>query len=454
MKIKRFFAPDIRQAMRMVRKDQGPDAVILSNRNVDGGVEIVAAKDFDEQIVTKQIETVSNSLSKQTANQQIANIANASRATTAPSQPTKLPLKQKHKCLTDNGLDKKILNQRTGKTENIQNVRATSGAVDKLAVNRRQESATNSQITQLQKEIQQMRRILDGHLSETTWMQTSYENPTRIDLLRYLSSHGFSKSLSMKAAKTFGVDIDFENARQQVGDYLTSEISLNGNDLLDFGGIIALVGPTGVGKTTTIAKLAAKFRLKHGANQVALISIDNERIGAHEQLATYGRILGVPVRTASSPQDLNQLLTGFLERRLVLIDTAGMGQHDDRLARQLEYFEALETHVKTFLVISAATQLSVMKQVVSAFDRFQPQAHILTKLDEAAQLGAALSLLIEHRLPVSFVTDGQSVPEDVHRAHPQNLVNRCFRNDNDVCDEQSVQHEHFFYQDWLAQANV
>ena len=137
-----------------------------------------------------------------------------------------------------------------------------------------------------------------------------------------------------------------------------------------------LVGPTGVGKTTTIAKLAAKFILKHGASQVALITTDNYRIGAHEQLNTYGRILDVPVRVASSAEELRNLINGFSDKRLILIDTAGMSQRDMKLVEQINTLQQNELSIRSYLVMSAATEYKAMNAIIKAFSVFDPQGEL------------------------------------------------------------------------------
>ena len=255
-------------------------------------------------------------------------------------------------------------------------------------------------------------------------------------------------------ANQFGTDFDFADAKQKAMDALAAKIPISGDDLIDDQGVIALVGPTGVGKTTTIAKLASNIRLKYGPNQLALVSIDNFRLGAHEQLNTYGRILGIPVRTASSPGELRRIMKGFRNKRLVLVDTAGMGQHDHRLARQRSFLHDLQLPIKTYLLMSAASQLSVLKEVVNAFRGFQPKACILTKLDEATSLGPALSLIIEQRLPLSFITDGQNVPDDIYPANRDLMIKRSFEKDQGnnneiVTDQGQFEHQKCVAQDYL-----
>lgn len=187
-----------------------------------------------------------------------------------------------------------------------------------------------------------------------------------------------------------------------------------------------MVGPTGVGKTTTIAKLAAQFILHYGSSRdIALITMDNYRIGAHEQLSIYGRILGVPVRVASDSQELYSLVESFSGKRLVLIDTAGVSQKDQRMLEQMNSLHESGVKVTSYLVMSATTQIKAMTEIIKGFEIFDAKACILTKMDETAETGNAVSTLIEHQLPVAFITDGQQVPEDIHEATAEHLIEKC-----------------------------
>lgn len=206
-----------------------------------------------------------------------------------------------------------------------------------------------------------------------------------------------------------------------------------------------------MGKTTTIAKLAARFRMKHGPREIALITTDNYRIAAYEQLTTYGRILDVPVRIASGLDELHQHLDTFYDRKLVLIDTAGMGPRDLRLMEQINLFSKVSIPIKSCLVISAASQLRTMQEAMDAFRGFSPEACILTKIDEAAQAGASLSAVIENRLPVAFVCDGQQVPEDLHHARKGMILDWCLSDDE---TRDTDVNRPFSYEDWIIQANV
>lgn len=473
MKIKRFFAPDIRQAMQSVREQQGPDAVILANRNVEGGVEIVAAQDFDEQLLSRQLEQSPESELElelePEPEPEPKTIQDSNRSTLVTPKIVQPKPDAEIKPIMENLLfeEDSILNELlenkpvpsadTSLATESPTRDVIKGKMESSEINKetgRIAQGKRSDFVMLHREIRQVRRLLDTHLSEKTGNQAVYQYPSQFDLLRHYTNYGFSQSLCMELANRFGKDDNFDSAKRKGMAALAARIPVAGDDLIESGGVVALVGPTGVGKTTTIAKLAARFRMKHGPNQMALISIDNDRIGAHAQLGSFGRRLGVPVRTAASPEDLRNLLNSFVVKRLVLIDTAGMGQHDDRLAQQYSFFSDIEVPIKNYLVMSAVSHLSVMKEVIEAFDGFQLNACILTKLDEAAYLGAVLSTIVESKMPLAFVTDGQRVPEDIHRANPHTLVKRCFEKDLVNIDKHYDHEGRFQYQDWLKQANV
>jgi flagellar biosynthesis protein FlhF len=187
--------------------------------------------------------------------------------------------------------------------------------------------------------------------------------------------------------------------------------------------VFALLGPTGVGKTTTAAKIAAQFALKYGAQSVGLITADVYRIGAQDQLRTFGRLIGVPVHVAHDVAGLADFLQLFMNRKLVLIDTAGVGQRDPRVGELLAALST--TQVRKVLVVNAAMQAEAIDEVASAYQAHQAAGVVLSKVDETVQLGGALDCLIRRRLELQGVANGQRVPEDWHRPDAGALVDRA-----------------------------
>ncbi|HEY8096044.1 MAG TPA: flagellar biosynthesis protein FlhF [Methylobacter sp.] len=485
MKIKRFFAEDIRQAMRMVKEELGADAVIMSNKSVDGGVEIVAARDFDEQLIqsklqkqaadqqapareTKKIDLpdfeadknrlhVLSSSRKQHADGFVADRSSERSPRFSTERDTSASTGSRaHRFLADSETStapsgRRNIDQYVGYAEkvhlrgNLETVTAkaangsTSPATSPVApavkerpyyqANKpveKKEAPSDNLLMEMSKELKSLRAVMDSKLSSANWGAVSQTNPVRADLLQRLAGMSISRKLSVKIADRFTNHSDPELVFAQAQELLATVLPVaDDDDLLLHGGIAALVGPTGVGKTTTIAKLAAKFILKHGPRQVALITTDNYRIGAHEQLSTYGRILGVPVRVASSAAELCNLINGFSDKRLILIDTAGMSQRDMKLVEQIDTLQQSGQAIKSYLVMSAATEYKAMNEIINAFQVFEPQASILTKLDEAVTIGSAISSIIEHNLPLSFITDGQQVPEDMHSPCSRTLIAQC-----------------------------
>ncbi|BCX89207.1 flagellar biosynthesis protein FlhF [Methylomarinovum tepidoasis] len=453
MKMKRFLAPDIRQALQQVKEELGPDAVILSNRKTDEGVEIVAARDFDLETVDSAPaapqpqaesrpepgpETVTPKPAFSAKG--YSAVAKMSGGGAPASKPKARVRKPEFPRVQVGGARQarslqEELRQRQGGARPTERPRSQE---DALAVVRR--------------ELQQMRRLLDRHLSRDAWHESLREHPTRLDLLRILNESGFSRSLAMDLAQRGGGVAELEGALTLVRRLLAEQLPVVEDPLLDYGGIVALVGPTGVGKTTTIAKLAARFRLKHGPRQIALVTTDNYRIAAHEQLSTYARILGVPVRVAGNPDELQAIVRSFMDKKLVLVDTAGMSQRDLRLAEQFALLRDSQVAIETYLVLSAGSQLASLYEALEAFAEFQPKACILTKLDEAGVLGPVLSALIERGLPAAFITDGQQVPEDLHPARGDDLIARAF--EGLTADDRAPTDVDFAFEDWIAHASV
>jgi flagellar biosynthesis protein FlhF len=274
----------------------------------------------------------------------------------------------------------------------------------------------------MRQEIKTLRSLFESQLTLLEWQQMGQRQPVRATVFRQLTELGLGSDVCRKLADHIAAEMDPEQAWQRALSLIARHVPVTGDDILERGGIVAMVGPTGVGKTTTVAKLAARFALRHGRNSVALVSTDNFRIGAQDQLRNFGRILGVPVHVAGTRAELEEVLAGLKDKRLVLIDTAGMSQRDLRLSEQFQALAELKLPIRTHLVLSANTQLASLSEIVRAFRRVKPVACIITKLDESASLGGALTAVLRHQLPIAYLGVGQRVPEDLQPARSDKLV--------------------------------
>ena len=408
MKIKRYFAPDMRQAIRKVREEQGPDAVILSNRKVEGGIEIIAALDYDEALVQQAMGQAASSPAATDSQLPPVGATNAPKPRAGqPSNPA-----------STGRADSAASRYERPATEPVAAARPETG---KSSIYWAQDPA----LVDMRKEIHELRGLLENQLAHLAWGDLQRRQPHQTELLRRLTELGLTPELCRTLVEQVGPISDEDQAWRRALGLLAHQLPVTDDDILNTGGVVALVGSTGVGKTTTVAKLAARFALRHGQRSVALVTTDCYRIGAQEQLLTYGRILGVPVQVASSHEELQTALRSLVDKRLVLIDTAGMSQRDVRLSEQFSTLRDSGFPLHTYMVMNATTQSSVLEETVRAFGNAALDGCILTKTDEAASLGGALSVVAKHRLPLAYVGDGQRVPEDLHPARAHNLVNRA-----------------------------
>ena len=395
MKIKRYVATDLRQALRTVRDAQGPDAVILSSRKVDGGVEVVAAIDYDEAEARAGVEL----------------------SPVPPVRPR------------PGVAEGRAPGARTGHAS--PDADAGAGAVGGEPL-----------VSALREEVRSIRGLLERQLSGLAWGELGRRQPQRAALIRRLAELEIHPRLVRELVAQVPATTDVETAWRQAMGLLAHWLPVGDGDLLDNGGVVALLGSTGVGKTTTVAKIAARFAMRHGAEQVALLTTDSLRVGAVEQLRTYARLMGMPVRVVGAKEELRSAIEDLAGRRLVLIDTAGMSQRDIRLSEQLALLQGGSPMVRAYLVLSATAQRSALEEVVTAFRGAPLEGCIVTKLDEATGLGGVLSVVVEQQLRVAYVSDGQRVPEDLRPARAHHLLTRAVsavQRQGQTCDDESLE---------------
>ena len=430
MKIKRYVAADMRQALKMVREEQGPDAVILSTRPLDDGLELIAAIDYDESLM-------------ELASDQFPGVSSSRPSSTTAATPAK-PSAQRSRAATldrDDSVSPELPETAgTGRNDRRRTDPAPSAVVASRRPLNRSSSAgegtagwrgdafnrVEPELGNMKSEIAALRQMLECQLSTLTWNDMARRNPVRAAALRDLVRVGLSPDLASDMVNGCSDnETDLGRILRLSLARLAQRLEIIKDDPLEEGGVIALVGPTGVGKTTTIAKLAARYAQRHGPESIALISADDYRIGAQEQLFTYGRLLNIPVYVATTAEQLKEKIARLEHADLVLVDTAGTGQRDQRFDRVVESLDQTERQIRPYLVMAANVQMQAMEQSLKAFGRLPLAGGIVTKLDEAGSLGGLLSVLDRHRLPLAYTTDGQQVPENLRRASSRNLVRRA-----------------------------
>jgi flagellar biosynthesis protein FlhF len=276
-------------------------------------------------------------------------------------------------------------------------------------------------------ELKSVRGLLEQQLAQFAWDETARRRPLRVKLLQLLLGAGFSAALARYVTERLPDDYSETQAQSWLHGALAKNIVCvpETEAITDRGGVYALVGPTGVGKTTTAAKLAARCVVKYGAQKLGLITTDHYRIGAQDQLRIYGKILGVPVHAVQDQAALASVLAGMRDKHLVLIDTVGMGQRDTRLGEQKALFA--RSTVRKLLLLNSTCQAETLEEVAQAYCGEGLIGAVLTKVDEAVKIGGALDIAIRHRMPLHYITTGQRVPEDLHSAYPEFLLHRALR---------------------------
>ncbi|MFY9329909.1 MAG: flagellar biosynthesis protein FlhF [Georgfuchsia sp.] len=371
MNIRKVFGRNSREALREVKRLLGAEAAVLSNRTVEGGVEITAMSADDIQDATE------------------------TRTTAAPQDAIRV----REALLRPGGQE-------------------SSSSV--------QPPAEEPLAQTLLKEFAMMRATIEQQIESLAWGEEQRRNPTRMLQLRTLLQAGMSPALSRKIMDHLPTGLNAGDGAEWVRATLARNLPVAVTDeIITEGGVYALMGPTGVGKTTTTAKLAARCVVRHGAESLALLTTDSYRIGGQEQLRIYGRILGVTVHAVHDGADFQRTLGELKNKHLVLIDTVGVGQHDQMVGEQLSLLSS--GNARRLLLLNATSSSQTLDDVVLAYKGSGLHGCIISKLDEAVNIGPVLDAVIRHRLSLHYVANGQRVPEDLHAAHRDYLVRRAFK---------------------------
>jgi len=408
MNVRKFIAATARDALHKVKELLGPDAIILSNRAIPGGVEIMAVAAGDMEMI------VPTSASESPKAYDDYSVKLSSPASGKP-----------------NGSGVTLPSQLSPRVSQPLPPLAPRPApqLDRPATPLQSDVKQRAEIVpaEVMDEIRSLRKMLEQHLAGAAWGEAARSEPVKTEILRQMLDSGFSPQLARELLADLPREFNSTQALTWVkggADRAFLTISAE-NDIVDRGGVYALVGPTGVGKTTTTAKLAARCVLRHGASKVALITTDGYRIGAHEQLRIYGRILGVSVHLVKDADDLKQTLFDLQHKHMVLVDTMGMSQRDRMVGEQVAMFG--NSNVKRLLLLSATSRGDTLDDVVRAYNGPDLAGCILSKVDEAASLASALDVIIRHGLRLHYVSNGQRVPEDLHLPNRAYLMHRAFK---------------------------
>lgn len=452
MNVRKFIAANARDALRKVKETLGNDAIILSNRGIPGGVEImaVAARDMAMIVPTPVSDRMPAEkrppLSEPEDDYRV--VLNSARARISqpapPSTVSPAPMQrpvfahasvQKPAAPVNAGIPKNaaLRNLEIGRSEAstvvpprpAQNPASVAPAPTQAAPQRRPEAEVVPM--EVMDEIRSLRKIVEQHLAGFAWGEAARSEPVKTDILRQMLDAGFSPQFARDLLTDLPRDMNNVEAMAWVKGAADRSLTTigNENDIVDRGGVYALVGPTGVGKTTTTAKLAARCVLRHGPSKVALVTTDGYRIGAHEQLRIYGRILGVSVHLVKDARELRQTLLELQHKHMVLIDTMGMSQKDKLVPELTDMLAGCD--VQRLLLLNSTSRGDTLDDVVRAYAGDTLAGCILTKIDEAASLATALDVIMRHRLRLLYVSNGQRVPEDLHLPNRSYLLHRAFK---------------------------
>lgn len=458
MNVRKFIAANARDAFRKVKESLGNDAIILSNRGVPGGVEImaVAARDMamivpnggvgdtlavrnernDYAAAAPQVPDEDYRVLLSTARARVSGAAGA-----VPSKPAM------HAALYQAQAEQAAPVRRPAVTPPARPAAPVNASIPRTGALRQPEAArpnpsaaaparpaaaprkSEAEVVPqaVMDEIRSLRRIVEQHLAGFAWGETARSEPVKTEVLRQMLDAGFSPQLSRELLQDLPPEMDVGQALawvKGVADRVLLTMHAE-NDIVDRGGVYALVGPTGVGKTTTTAKLAARCVLRHGPSKVALVTTDGYRIGAHEQLKIYGRILGVPVYLVKDALELRQTLNELQHKHMVLIDTMGMSQKDKLVPEMTDMLAGCD--VQRLLVLASTSRGDTLDDVLRAYAGDLLAGCILSKIDEAASLATPLDVIMRHALPLFYVSNGQRVPEDLHLPNRSYLLHRAFK---------------------------
>jgi len=481
MTVKRFFGESAREALRKVKAALGPEAIVVSNKPVSGGVEIMAMSADSLAALQGGQEAASMpgpapatpAFAPQASKPALApvpppstfeddgdyavtlsakarvpspfqpwQVPRASQVTTTPTTPTTPtapasappPSFAPGSAAAPAGPPAPLERARPRPLPPREPPVSAAATIERAAQEIGMTGGmmtgveTSAQVQQLMVEMQSIKHLLERQLAGFAWGDMTRHAPVKAQLLGEMLEAGFSGLLARRLVEDMPEDLDMTAGRKWLIAAVNRRLRTltQENDLIDRGGVFALVGPTGVGKTTTTAKLAARGVVRYGAEKVALLTTDGYRIGAHEQLRIYGRILGVTVHVVRDSEDLRRTLSDLRGKHMVLIDTVGMSQRDRMVADQAAMLMRAGD-VRRLLLLNATSRGDTLDDVIRSYAGEDLAGCILTKTDETASLAPALDAVVRHGILLTYVANGQRVPEDLHLPNRNYLLHRAFK---------------------------
>ena len=415
MKVKRFVADNMQLALKMVSAELGPDAVIVSSRRLDNGMEVVASSEMLGEIDNAKQGELDRQLRLQReleAAKQAARASAAQRQEYAADTAARYAPQQR---------DSQQASAQVSRTE--ADVAAATRLAEQAAEERKKSDETyQPRLQEMQGELRELKDWLVSHQGSAwdtrrplTWQQSQ--------LWQRCQDIGLEPAWADRVVSMSDQSGDLEQAWKSALGVIQNDLPILPQGVLEKGGTIALVGPTGAGKTTTLGKIAARFVQRHGPDSVAFVTLDNYRMAAHDQLQAFARILGVEMKVVLQNGDLVKTLSTLRKKKLVLIDSAGLASQDPHFSSQLSMLKQTGRDVRKFLVLPLTSQARCLQENYEHFKPAGLDGCIFTKLDECFSLGAGLSVAALTRLPLTLITDGPHIPDDLHYPDASRLVN-------------------------------
>ncbi len=411
MKVKRFTAANMQTALRQVTAQLGADAVIISTKNVSEGIEVVAAIDYQPQNAAIEIERQLQLQHELELSRKHLLEAGTQQKHARREQPLQVDVS------THEGLVAALNQIKNPQAPTVQATTASKPSVQ-VAISDSYQQA----LAQVQNELAALKHLMTNHVSAASKLVAA---PTLTTELRtFCKELGIASAWADQLIKKTTSN-DPSQASKQILQAMAEELPVSLYKMFERGGMFALVGPTGAGKTTTLGKIAAQFVMRHGANSVALVTLDNYRVAAHDQLRSFARILGVELHIVPPQGDVNVLLDKLSHKKLVLVDSAGLVKKDPHFATQLAMLRRTEKRLKKLLVLPLTSHSQGLQENYNSFKLVGLSGCVFTKLDECFSLGAALSVATLGRLPIALIADGPHIPDDIHYPNAAKLIQQA-----------------------------